>query len=75
MTKGDRAYVTLEPTGMPKFGSCIGDVFGRVQLTPTGYGTVVSLGQFSCDVEETGVRCTNPEGHGFQLSRAAFSPF
>jgi len=71
----DRAYVTLELTGMAQFGPCIGDVFGRAQLTPTGYGTVVSLGQFTCDVEQTGVRCTNPEAHGFQLSRAAFSPF
>ena len=72
---GGRAYVTLELTGMAQFGPCIGDVFGRAQLTPTGYGTVVSLGQFTCDVEQTGVRCTNPEAHGFQLSRAAFSPF
>ena len=40
----DRPYVSLEPTGTAQFGPCIGDVFGRVQLTPTGYGTVVSPG-------------------------------
>jgi hypothetical protein len=67
--------VTLEPTGQAQLGSCIGDLFATVQPTPTAYGTVVTLGQISCDVEQTGLRCTNPEGHGFQLSRAAFSPF
>ena len=54
---------------------CIGDYFAGVKTTPTAYGTVVQLGPISCDVEETRVRCTNPEGHGFNLARAAFAPF
>src|SRR5664279_2533300 len=33
---------------------------------PTPYGTVVTLGQITCDVEETGVRCTNPRGPAVQ---------
>ena len=68
--------VTLMPTGQPTISPCIGDSFVRVTSpTPTPYGTVVALGQISCDVEETGLRCVNPEGHGFALSRAAFTPF
>ncbi len=46
-----------------------------VQRDPTPYGTTVQLGAIACDVEQTGVRCTNQDGHGFTLSRAAFSPF
>jgi len=68
--------VTLMPTGQPTISPCIGDSFVRVTSpTPTPYGTVVALGQISCDVEEIGLRCVNPEGHGFALSRAAFTPF
>lgn len=68
-------FISLEPTGPATLSPCVGDYFAGVQRIPTAYGTVVQLGQISCDVEETGVRCANPEGHGFNLSRAAFAPF
>ena len=68
-------FISLEPTGPATMSPCIGDSFAGVKRTPTAYGTVVQIGQITCDVEETGVRCTNPEGQGFNLSRAAFAPF
>jgi hypothetical protein len=54
---------------------CIGDAFVTAGHDPSTYGTTYQLGQILCDVEESGVRCINPEGHGFTLNRAAFSPF
>ena len=35
----------------------------------------MKLGDISCDVEETGLTCTNPESHGFTLSRSGIKPF
>jgi hypothetical protein len=54
---------------------CIGDTFALVQHPqPASYGNRYQLRDIVCDAQETGVTCTNPEGHGFTLNRAAFSP-
>jgi len=43
---------------------------------PVGYGAAVDFaGIGSCSVAETGVTCTNTDGHGFTLSKAAHSEF
>ena len=34
------------------------------------YGVSASFGAISCRSETTGLTCTNPQGHGFLLSRA-----
>ncbi len=70
-------FATMAATGDARLDTCIGDFFAGVQHwpDPTPYGTTVQLGAIACDVEQTGVRCTNQDGHGFTLSRAAFSPF
>lgn len=40
------------------------------------YGTSVQSGPFECTSSESGVRCRNTQtGHGFNLSREAFSTF
>lgn len=69
---GERgAIVRLAATGPTQVSSCRGDFFdGITWPDPTPYGTTVKLGDVSCDVEETGVTCTNLDGHSFTLSRA-----
>jgi hypothetical protein len=68
-------FISLEPTGPASMSPCVGDWFVTAGHEPSTYGTTYQLGQILCDVEESGVRCTNPEGHGFTLNRAAFTPF
>ena len=50
----------VEPTD--ERGCCSGETIQ--------YGQSWSEGPFSCDVNETGVTCTNRERHGFSLSRS-----
>ncbi|WP_237216053.1 DUF6636 domain-containing protein [Falsiroseomonas oryziterrae] len=40
-----------------------------------GYGARWSLAGISCDSEEAGLRCANPAGHGFQVSRSRLTLF
>ena len=68
--------VRLDATGYSRESSCRGDFFDSVSWPdPTPYGTTVKLGDISCDVEETGLTCTNLESHGFTLSRSGIKPF
>ena len=68
--------VRLDATGPAQASSCRGDTFdGITWPEPTPYGTSVTLGDVRCDVESTGVTCTNTEGHGFTLARAGLQPF
>ena len=66
---------TLKTTGTPTMDACIGDFWVHKPQEPTSYGNRYQLKDIVCDVEETGVTCTNPEGHGFTVNRAAFAPF
>ena len=68
-------FISLEATGPASMSPCIGDAFVGAGREPSTYGARYQLGDIVCDVEETGVRCTNPEGSGFTLNRAAFAPF
>ena len=69
---GERgAIVRLNATGPQQASSCRGDFFNGISWPdPTPYGTTATLGDITCDVEETGVTCTNLDGHTFTLSRA-----
>ncbi|WP_395725554.1 DUF6777 domain-containing protein [Nakamurella sp.] len=65
------AIVRLDPTGPIHVSSCQGDFFDGISWpAPTPYGTTTKLGDITCDVEETGLTCTNLDGHTFTLSRA-----
>ena len=67
----------MNTTGPAGLSSCRSDDFVAVHQwpDPTPYGSTVQLGDVSCDVEETGLTCTNLDGHGFTLSRAANTVF
>jgi hypothetical protein len=74
---GERGFIVrLDATGSPDGSDCRGDFFtGITWPAPTGYGTTATLGDVTCTVEETGVTCTNGDGHGFALARAGYGPF
>jgi hypothetical protein len=66
----------LDATGPSQESSCKEDFFDAGSWPdPTPYGTTVKLGDVSCDVEESGLTCTNTEGHGFTMSRSSVLPF
>jgi hypothetical protein len=67
--------VRLDATGPSHPTSCRGDFFEGIGWPdPTPYGTTAELGDIACDVEQTGLTCTNTEGHGFTLSRSGIEP-
>jgi hypothetical protein len=68
-------FIKLESTGTATMEPCIGDFWVYKEKAPTSYGNRYQLKDIICDVEETGLTCTNPGGHGFTVNRAAFSPF
>jgi hypothetical protein len=69
---GERGLIVrLAATGPQEASDCRNDFFAGISWpAPTPYGTTTQLGDVSCDVEETGVTCTNLDGHTFTLSRA-----
>jgi len=50
---------------------CHGDTVMTPDSMVLGYGASVSLGDFTCSSEKTGVTCTNARAHGFTLSKAS----
>lgn len=74
---GERGFIArLDATGYPQSSDCRGDFFDGIGWPdPTGYGTTATLGDVRCTVEETGVTCTNLDGHGFTLARAGYTRF
>ena len=65
--------ITLGTTGRASF-VCAGD-------TALGSGPALPYGQFeagggvSCTSEPSGMRCSNSDGHGFTISRQAYTLF
>ncbi|MCV7150221.1 DUF6636 domain-containing protein [Mycolicibacterium pyrenivorans] len=65
--------IMLRPTGSASF-VCAGD-------TALGGGPALPYGQFqagggmSCNSEPSGMRCSNSDGHGFTISRQAYTLF
>ncbi len=49
---------------------CAGDTVMFPDAEEVGYGDSFAEGGLSCDIEKTGVTCTNAKGHGFFLSKA-----
>ncbi len=55
---------------------CAGDTALDPTATVVPYGTAVQHGTIACDVESTGVTCTDSgSGHGFALSRDSYRIF
>lgn len=50
--------------------ACAGDTVRDPRNPVLPYGEAVSLGGISCVSAETGMTCTNRQGHGFSVARA-----
>jgi hypothetical protein len=48
---------------------CVGDTIYDPKAKVLAYGRTWTGGGFSCTSQAAGLRCTNPRGHGFLLSR------
>ena len=69
-----QAYA-LEPTGRGRAG-CVGDsIASAVEVSTLPYGQTWQKDGFTCVADETQLRCTNAEGHGFSLSKKKQSLF
>lgn len=65
--------VGLGPEGVT-FG-CYSDVFWDTEAESAGYGTAVTVGDYTCSIAETGVTCENENGNGFSVSRSSLDQF
>ena len=65
--------ISLRPTGPASF-VCAGDsTLGNRPVLP--YGQFRAGGGMSCNSEPSGMRCSNSDGHGFTISRQAYTLF
>jgi hypothetical protein len=49
---------------------CVGDTVLDPKASVLAYGRTRRLGSFTCVSRTTGLRCTSPSGHGFELAHA-----
>ena len=70
----DWTGLTLEPEGNAA-PQCAGDTVFDPQAPVLEYGQTWSLAGITCESRETGLRCTNTGGHGFELARADWDTF
>lgn len=61
----------VEETSEQGYLACVSDAVTDGNAMVLGYGRSVSLGPFTCASEKTGMTCTNAQGHGFAIARAA----
>lgn len=62
-------YYGMTPTGRGR-RLCVSDTPMDPSFPRLAYGRTWKRGPFTCHSRTTSLRCTNPRGHGFTLSRA-----
>ncbi len=70
----DWTGLTLEPEGNAA-PQCAGDTVFDSGAPVLEYGRTWSLAGITCESRQTGLRCTNGAGHGFELARANWDTF
>lgn len=56
-------------TGRRGVRNCVSDAVGGPDYPVLPYGTTWRRNGFKCKIRRSGVRCTNPTGHGFAIRR------
>lgn len=64
------AAFQIGPNDRRGYVLCHGDTVINPDSMELGYDTTVTLDEFTCLSEKTGMTCTNADGHGFTLSKA-----
>ncbi len=70
----DWTGLTLESQGNAA-PQCAGDTVFNPDAPVLEYGQTWRLAGITCQSRQTGLRCTNEEGHGFSLARANWDTF
>ncbi len=70
----DWTGLTLDPQG-DAAAQCAGDTVFDPQAPVLDYGRTWSRAGITCESRETGLRCTNAAGRGFDLARAGWDTF
>ncbi len=70
----DWTGLTLEPQG-DAAPQCAGDTVFDPEAPVLDYGRTWSRAGITCESRQTGLRCHNQEGHGFELARANWDTF
>lgn len=65
--------VVVGKTGAVTSDGCLGYTLVGSPTPAIAYGRLAAGAGFVCEVQQTGVSCTAPSGHGFTLSRAALT--
>ena len=60
----------IGPSDRKGYLACVGDTVMDPSAITLSYGETITLGNFSCTSEKTGMTCTNPAGHGFSIAKA-----
>jgi hypothetical protein len=68
----DWVGVDLRVTG-PAAANCGSDTVYDAEAPTLGYGSTWSRGGIVCESSESGLACTNREGHGFTLARGSWT--
>jgi hypothetical protein len=68
----DWVGVELGRTG-PATANCGSDTIFADGMPTLAYGSTWARAGLTCGSEESGLSCTNPEGHGFTLARGSWS--
>jgi hypothetical protein len=63
------SYFGLTPTGRGR-RLCVSDTPMDPGFRTLAYGATWKRGAFTCRSRRANLRCTNPRGHGFQISRS-----
>lgn len=65
----------IGPQDVKGYPACVGDTVVSPDAMELGYGRQVELGGFRCSSEKTGMTCTNPAGHGFEIAKGGQKVF
>lgn len=66
--------VEIGPRGSPEL-LCHGDTVANPSAPVLGYGQAWHGGGIACTAAQTGLRCVNVEGRGFEMSRSRLRAF
>jgi len=71
----DWGFAFVVGTSGPGRPICAGDTVMMGDAPVLDYGQSIAAGGFTCLSEPTGMSCTNSQGHGFTIARAAQQVF
>ena len=69
--RSGRQIIETAPTRTQISVLVLGSVVASIALPPLAYGATWQRHGFSCESQQSGVKCTKAKGHGFELARGS----